>query len=192
MTRSADTDRICSECWDRATYAYGTGTIFLRRSRRYRNKLRLLSFVGIVVPLIVGGLVMSFGTTASHLPYVLLAAGAMGVLQLVLSAWSIVYSWADALEYALTSTSTNFELAEGFKELGRSAPDPPTDLGARFAVLRARDEDRRSLDTGKSVSQKELRYGHRAGLRRYGRQCEGCKKIPLSMDSTKCDVCGRF
>jgi mobilome CxxCx(11)CxxC protein len=192
MPRTGATDQICRDCWDRAIYAYGTAEIFLRRSRRYRELLRALAFVGTVVPLLVGGFVMGFGLQSAYLPTILAAAAALGLFQLAFSAWSIVYSWADNLEYALRSTAENFHLSAEFKELGATATDPPANLETRFAALKARDDVRRADDATKGVSPKEFRYGHRAGLRQFSKACSECKAVPTSMESTNCPVCGRF
>ena len=191
MARTAESDRICQECWDRATYAHGTGEIFHARTRRFRGNLRALAFVGIAVPLAVGGVVLTFGTDSLDWK-VLSFAGSLGLAQLILSAWSIVYGWADSLEYSLESASDNFALAASLQELGRTAPDPPLDIEQRFAVLKTRDDLRRNGDARVGVSAKELRFGHRAGLRQFRRPCDGCKEVPRSMEPTNCNICGRF
>ena len=192
MGRTDSSDRICGECWERAIYAYGTGAIFLARSQRYRNLLRALAFVGIAVPLLVGGFVIGFGVQSPHLPELFAGAAALGLFLLGFSAWSIVYGWADNLEYSLESVSDNFDLAEKFKELGRLADDPPADLDGRFGICKVLDDARRRADAKKAVTAKELRYGHRAGLRQFRRSCDGCKQVPQSMEATDCPVCGRF
>jgi mobilome CxxCx(11)CxxC protein len=69
--------------------------VFLKRSRKYTKLLRALSLVGIVVPLLIGGVVLGFGTDGSYLKTLIVIAAAAGIVQLVFSAWSIVYSWAD-------------------------------------------------------------------------------------------------
>lgn len=192
MPRTSQTDQICADAWDRAIYAYGTGAIFLARSQYYRRLLRALAFVGIVVPLIIGGFVLGFGVQSRFLPLLLVLAAGLGLFQLVFSAWAIVYGWADNLEYALESASDNFDLSERFKEVGRLAQEPPPDVEFRFGILKAQDDARRAADAKKNVSPKELRYGHRAGLRQFGRACDSCKQVPRSMEPSECPVCGRF
>lgn len=192
MARTEASDRICTDCWERGVDAYGTATIFLRRSAVYRRLLQAVSFLGIVVPLFIGGTVMAFGLQFTLLPELITVAAALGLAQLLLSAGAIVYSWADSLEYALQSTAENFDLSVRFKELGGTATGPPSDLEVRYASLAARDDARRANDATKGVSDKELHRGHRAGLRQFRRECSACKKVPVSMESTDCEVCGRF
>ena len=154
--------------------------------------LRALAFVGISVPLIVGAVVMGFGIEGNYLPAVLTIAAILGVFQLVFSALSIVSTWADSLEYSLRSAADNFELSAKFKELGEVAQNPSQHLELRYAELKARDDARRSEDSTRSPSPKEFRYGHRAGLRQFSRECDVCHKVPTSMEPTICDVCGKF
>jgi|SRR5882724_592751 len=190
--RSQDTDRICAESWNLAVYAFGTAEIFRRRAQRYRNLIRALTAMGIIVPLLIGGIVLAFGLSASFLPWFVYFAAAVGVLQLCLSGLAVSYGWTDTLEYSLESLTDNLELSSRFEEIGKMATAPPVDLASRFAIVKARDDARRAADGKKSVTEKELRYGHRAGLRRFERKCQGCQNIPRSMESTDCSICGGF
>lgn len=157
MLRSDATDRTCSDCWDRALYACGTGELFLKRSRRYTKWLQALSFFGIIVPLLIGGVVLGFGTQGSYLSTLIALAAAAGVLQLAFSALSIVYNWPDSLQYALESAAENFDLSVKFKELGQQCQAPPDDLEIRFAALKAKDDSRRMADAKRAVTPKEMR-----------------------------------
>lgn len=192
LTRTAATDHICSDCWERAIYAHGTAEVFLKRSRLYAWLLRALSFWSLVLPIFIGGIVIGFGPKALYLAQFLAAVAIVGLVQLVLSLWSVVASWTDNLQYSLESAAENFDLSSKLKEMGRQAQNPPDDLEVRFAELKGRDDSRRMADTKRAVTPKELRYGHRAGLRQFQRKCEGCQIVPVSMDATKCNVCGRF
>jgi mobilome CxxCx(11)CxxC protein len=192
MPRTNATDRICTECWERSIYCWATAQIFQRRARRARRSLYFLTYVGFVVPLSIGAMVLAFGEKSSYLPRLLFLAGALGVIQLIVSAVAVVYGWADGLEYSLDSSTDNLFLSEEFKRLGGTAPDPPANLEGAAAALLARDEARRAQDTKKSVSEKEMRRGHRASLRQFGKECTGCKLIPISMKPTQCPICGDF
>jgi mobilome CxxCx(11)CxxC protein len=190
--RSTESDRICKDCWDRALYAYGTAVVFRKRSRLYRGLIRVLTFMGIIVPALIGGVVIGFGTNAAYLTTMLWLASLAGVIQLFFSVWAVVNKWDDKLEYSLESVAENFELSSTFQQLGSLAPEPPADLQVRFVAAQAKDDARRAADDKKGLTEKELRYGHRAGLRQFQRRCEKCKIVPVAMDSTDCPVCGRF
>src|ERR1700761_7902576 len=46
------------DLWDRAADALGTAAIFQRRAERYERMIRVLTFVGLVLPIIIGGIVL--------------------------------------------------------------------------------------------------------------------------------------
>lgn len=190
--RTSESDRTCQDCWDRALYAYGTAAVFQKRSRRYRSLIRALTFMGIIVPLLIGGVVIGFGTQATYLPFILGVAAFVALIQLFFSAWAVVYKWDDKLEYSLESVTENFALSSAFQELGTLAPQPPSDLEVRFTAIKVKDEARRATDAKQGLTEEEFRFAHRAGLRQFQRPCVECKEVPRSMESTDCPVCGRF
>jgi len=188
--KTTQTDLISTECSDRALFAHGTAQIFLARSIKYKNHLRLLSFVGLAGPLIVGAVVIHGLVTDMSL--LLPVVGIVSVLELLVSAWSLAASWTENLGYAQRSTAENLALSSSFRELAQRALNPPDDLEVRFADLRGRDEARRAADADQGVTAKEKRYGLHAGLLHFQRECVACKVKPVSMDSTNCKVCGEF
>lgn len=192
MSRTAETDQICRSCWDRAVWAFGTAKVFSARADRYRRYLKRLAYVAIGVPVLIGGTVLSFGLGGDYLPVLLTVGGLAGILQLGVSVCSLVADWTGSLEYSLVSASDNYDLATKFRDLGSRCAVPPDDLPVRFAELRGRDDSRRTQDVTKGVAEREKRFGHRAGLLQFQRECTACHKVPSSMEPTKCGVCGRF
>jgi mobilome CxxCx(11)CxxC protein len=190
--RTPESDVICLDCWNRAIYAYGTGAVFQKRAKRYGGYIRFLAFMGIVVPALIGGVVIGFGADASYLKLILGAAAAVALIQLFFSVWALSYKWDDKLSYSQESATDNMALASAFEELGKLGANPPPDLDVRYVVVKTKDEARRTSDTKQAVSDKELIFAHRTGLRQYQRPCVECKKIPQSMESTDCPICGRF
>ncbi|WP_082538737.1 mobilome CxxCx(11)CxxC protein [Lysobacter sp. Root494] len=191
MTTTAH-DVQLKDCWDRAIFAYGTAELFALRARSYRRLLNAISGLGIAVPLLLGGAVMTYGTTTPYLTQAALVAGTIGLAQLLLSGMSVVYGWPASLEYALDSSIDNRAISERFKQLGSLANSVPADFDARYRELVATDNARRNQDGKAGVDDKELRRGHRAALRQFQKECSGCGIVPLSMQSTDCDICGRF
>jgi mobilome CxxCx(11)CxxC protein len=186
-------EQLAKECWNRSINAYGTMAIFQRRSNKLNKWLRGLSLAGIIFPLLIGGFVLAFGTKNELLERILIPVVlALGIAQLVFSGISIVYAWSDELQFCLDSAAENHDLSIKFKELGALAGNPPTDYEARVNVLKATDNARQNSDMKKNLSEKELRYGHRAGLRSIGRACSGCGIVPTSMESSDCSICGGF
>lgn len=173
----------------RVIETFGTGYIFRRRADAARRKLRWLAFMGIAVPLSVGGVVTSFGANSPALPYVLALAGVLGIAQLVMSAWALSAKWDDTLAYSLESTTDNNRLATAYDKLAKS---PPPDAATRFEVLEAENAARDASDLKQGVSEREHRMGMRAALRQFKQACDTCKKVPTSMEPTNCDTCGNF
>lgn len=189
-----DVDRINQlrgMCWDRALESYGTAFIYEQRALRLRRQLRILTYLGMVVPGAVGLVVLSFGNP-SFLPIVLIVAGILGLVQFLGSVWSVVSRWDDSYAYALESVTSNYYLSDKYRELGE---DPPSDLSAfetRLASLEKVDRPRRDADYRQGVTKEEKRMGMRAGLHKFQRECAQCGKAPPSMEPSGCDVCGNF
>ncbi len=187
------TEQLAAECWNRSIHSYGTMAIFQKRSAILNRLLRGLSLAGIVFPLLIGGFVLSFGTKTEWLEKLLIPlVSTLGIAQLIFSGISIVYAWSDELQYCLDSAAENHALSIKFKELGALAANPPADYEAQVNILKATDNARQNADMKKNLSDKELRYGHRAGLRYIGRACAGCGIVPISMESSNCSICGGF
>src|ERR1019366_2786967 len=185
-------DNICEDCWRRAIYAFGTAEILRKRTVKFKKGIQMLSFTALVFPVLIGGIVLGFGTQARALSILIPLAVVAGILQLVLSAWALGFNWSEKLDYAQESAADNYQISERFRELGSKALAPPEDLQVQFAEAKGRDDARRLADSKKGVTDQELRYGHRAAFRQFGRKCEGCEKVPHSMKSTDCEICGRF
>jgi mobilome CxxCx(11)CxxC protein len=180
------------ECIDRAIYAFGTGEIFKRRSETYRRRLNYLAFLGLAGFVVIGAVIVAFGTEFTYLNWIIATAGIVAVLQALYSLWALTARWPDHLEYSMTSAADNFQLATNFAELARDSLSPKPDFDERLAALKASDNARRNSDSNRGITDKELRFGHRAGLRHYQRACAGCKSVPQSMKSSDCPVCGQF
>jgi mobilome CxxCx(11)CxxC protein len=82
----------------RAVYAFGTAMIFQRRARKYRRLVRLLTFFGLAIPAAIGGIVLANLFNKNLLEQLIYVAGALGVIQLVFSIWSVVANWPESLE----------------------------------------------------------------------------------------------
>ncbi len=185
-------ERLRKLCWDRALTSYGTARIFEKRARRYKNLLRSLDFLGIIVPVFVGGIVLSFGTNLSLLPRILTIASILGMIQLVMSVLSLVMGWQDALVYSEGSVSTNYRLSREYEKLGTNPPNTFASFELQFSLLEKENQLQEETDNKQGVTEKEKREGMRAGLRQFQRQCAACGEIPQSMRPSDCDVCGNF
>lgn len=189
MQRDESLDSLRQECWTRALYAYGTASIFERRARQLRPWVRGLTFLGVAVPASAGGVLLSVGPNAAAIPWLLAIAAPLGVLQLVLSVWSLSARWDDSLVYFQESATDNHRLSEQYRKI---AADPPQDARLRFEILEASYQARCDADYKQVISEKEKRRGLRAGLLQFRRKCAACNSVPDSMRASKCGVCGDF
>lgn len=184
-------DKLRSKCWDKAIYSYGTGYIFEQRASLFKRRLRILTFLGIVVPLSIGSVVLNFSNPAI-LPKLLLAAGCLGTLQLVGSAWSLVAKWDDSYSYALESLVSNHRLAVSYQKLAESPSIKLTELQSRYDLLEQEDQIRAIEDYKQNISDNEKSMGLRAALKQFQRSCVVCNNTPQSMTPSDCEVCGKF
>jgi mobilome CxxCx(11)CxxC protein len=184
-------DKKREHSWNEAFYAYGTAYIFEKRAYKLRWRLRILTFLGIAVPLALGGAVASFGLNCKYLGIIIFITGVLGIMQLIGSTWALVAKWEDEYAYSLESISSNYSLSDKYKELGESPPRSD-EFRIKIDLLDAENRIRKESDLKHGITDKEKRMGHRAALRQFRRACVECKEIPTSMKGSNCNVCGNF
>ena len=192
MEKEDERENIRSSCWDEAVHCFGTAQIFSDRTAWYRKWLRLLTLLGILVPVVVGGVMLSFGAGDRFMPYILAVAGALGLVQLVGSVLSLVYKWDDELAYSTEAAADNGRLVDAFGNLAEHPPKKQGELKARYEILRTESRIRSEQDNKRVVSGEEKKKGMRAALRQYRRACVECGEVPGSMEASDCPVCGQF
>jgi mobilome CxxCx(11)CxxC protein len=121
----SERDILRQDCWTQALYAFGTAAIFERRAKILGRSLKGLAFMGIAVPLTIGGVVRSFSGALQYLEFALWIAGLSSLAQLILTAWSLINRWQDRHAYALASMVDNYKIAQKYEHLGKN---PPGDL----------------------------------------------------------------
>jgi mobilome CxxCx(11)CxxC protein len=188
MMNPTDTN-ILQACRHLALESFGTAYIFEQRSKKTRNKLKLLTFFGLAGPLATGAVAGSFGLKSPFTSNVLILAGVVAIIQALISLWAIVDHWDNEQAYAVESMVVNHKLAAKFKKLADSAP---ADIQNQFDVLEAEYRGREESDKKQGVTEEEARMGLRAALRQTQSKCARCGEIPWSMKATNCDVCGKF
>lgn len=174
-------------CGVKRFYAFGTAKIFERRANSIEIKRNWITYLGIMVPLLVGASVLAFGTKA--LPYLLVPAGLLGLLQLSLSVWSLVAKWDARHTYALSAAQAQTRLFNAWDALIRR---PPPDLEIRIAELDVDDQEQEQSDLTQNISGQEKRFAMRSSLYFFGSNCRACGRKPASMMPSQCDTCGNF
>ncbi|MEZ9491889.1 mobilome CxxCx(11)CxxC protein [Vibrio splendidus] len=172
-------------------WCFGTTRVFEARASSLKRSRTLITFLGLVTPVVVGGVVLSFGYDSKALPAMLVIAGLVGICQLVLSTWSIVARWDEVYEYAVESLRDNTELYNKFKQIKESNLSSER-LNDDFQSLRIQYENREFRDLGQAISDKEKRFANHQALLYFSQECHVCKKIPTSNKPTKCNSCGNY
>ena len=174
-------------CREKAFFAFGTARIFERRLRRLNELRNWITYLGIVVPLLIGGVAMSFDTKV--LPYVIIPAGLVGLVQLALSAWSLVAKWDDKHAFSLSALQAQTRLFNAWDALAKR--NPP-DINTKANELDAEDQRQETQDLTQVITKQEKNYGMRAALFHFGNECPTCKVRPVSLKASGCDTCGNF
>jgi mobilome CxxCx(11)CxxC protein len=183
------TRSLVHECREKEFHAFGTSKIFEKRAKSYRSYINLLTFFGIVTPLLVGAVVLSFGSSWGYLPYVLGLATIIGLAQLVISVWSITANWSGKLEVASNAVQGNVRLYNEWKAL---ADHPDEKLEDRVRELRRLNQEQEVSDLRQDISEREKRFAMHESLFYYKKACQNCGQIPKSKDASKCDMCGNY
>ena len=180
------------DCWNGALHAFGYAYLFSKKAELLKKILNLNTFLGILIPLIIGGVVMSYGLQSSLLKLLLTIVIPFSLLQLILSLYIVSYNLEEKYSYFLESAHDNSQISKEYECLGKYPPENIKDLNIEMDKIKIKRNNRDSLDNKYPISDKDKRMGMRYSLRNFKRSCAGCNKIPIDMKSTDCGVCGNF
>jgi mobilome CxxCx(11)CxxC protein len=184
-------EAIQRESSEEALHCFGTAHVFEVRANLLRQRIRLLTFLGIVVPATVGLAYMSFGASSWLTTPLVVLGSLLLILQLIGSIWSLVYRWDDSFAYSLESMSANRSFYERFKELASDTHNKE-EANLFYQLPQSESQARSKEDEKQGATENEKRMGMRAGLRQLKRACAACNQVPTSMTPTDCNVCGNF
>ena len=182
-------DDLIQECRDNALYAYGTARIFEKRAISLRNKMRITTFFGLVVPLLFGSVALSFGTGSQLLTFLLPLTGVVVTIQLVTTLWGLIAKWDDEYGYSIGSMKANTHLWHKWDALSKSKED---DFESTFRNLTETNNNQELEDSQKAITDKEKRFAMRSALFFFKRACATCGNVPNSMKPIVCDTCGNY
>ncbi|NRS90843.1 mobilome CxxCx(11)CxxC protein [Flavobacterium sp. 7E] len=180
------------EAWNNSIQSFGKSYIFSKRAQFYSNWNRFLAVLGIVVPLTIGATASGYGFNSEILKNTIAISIPLSIIQLIISAFALVNNWNDYLSYSLEAVNDYNALSDSFKKLGKNPPSDYTEFFHQFEILETKMNSRTENDSKYNLKERELRKGMRYSLREFQRQCVGCKETPKSIESTNCDVCGKF
>ena len=185
-------DVLRQDCWDNASHAFGTQYIYSNRSRLLSKLLKANNFLGIIVPVMVGGIVTSYSISDENLQIIIWTAATFSLIQLFLSVMSLSYKWDDSYAYYLESCTDNSTISNDYMQLAKFPPKKILEFKAKKQFIDLKYDIRSSGDSKYPLSEKEKRRGMKFSLRNFRRSCAGCGIVPTDMNSTDCGVCGNF
>lgn len=192
MPQDIKSEKIRLECWEFSFHCYGTTYIFNRRAIRYSEFVNCLKVLGIVVPVLVGSTASGYGLDSALLKWLINIAIPVSIFQLVFSVLAVIYKWDEELGYAYEASKDHNYLSQEFKSLANIPNENEKELQRRFDILVIKLQSREEQDSKHSIMEWENRMGMRYALRQFKKECVGCKTTPVSMESTDCDVCGKY
>lgn len=149
--------------------------------------IRFNTTLGVMVPILIGSIVLTYGT--GNLTIIAIwIAGPLGLFQVVLSVLSLTYNWEERRSSYLESTLGNRKLFEGYTLL----TEKNGDITGEYIELLNLDSQQNNQDDKYPFDDHETRIAHRAGLRQVRLKCLECDEIPVSMESTQCNLCGKY
>ena len=190
-TEQVRIDNIRKECHENKFHSYGKSYVYGARVNKYERRLRIINFIGLVIPLSFGGYSLSFGTNSIN-EYVVFIGGTVLLVQLIFSAFALVFKWDDELAYSLEATRDHNLLSQDFKTLGQFAKDDVAELTKQYNILNEKLKSRKEQDIKHDLSDKERIKGMRWSLREFQIKCVSCGEVPFSMNKTDCPVCGKY
>ena len=185
-------EKLRRDSWDNALYTFGYAYIFDRRANKYSNLINLLKVWGILTPVTVGGVAIAYGFDSKILNIVITIAIPVLIIQLTFSVLAIIFKWDEELAYSYEASNSHNALSSEFKKLAKHSPCDFAEFDRLFELLSTKYQNRSEQDAKHSIKEKEHRKGMKYALREFQRECVGCKKVPLSMESTECPICGNF
>ncbi len=170
--------------------SFGTMKIFERRRRIYSRLRNLITYMGFLVPLLVGSVALSFDPSNSIFKDIIIpvASGVM-IFQMCISLWSTIEGWDSKYEYSIGAIRANNSLYLKLNSIcSNGVKLTPLELQQLENDYSRQDSD----DSSHGLSKKEIRYGYRCALMNFSQTCPTCKEKPFKMSPTDCDICGNY
>ncbi|MBP6872072.1 MAG: hypothetical protein KBC43_08695 [Bacteroidales bacterium] len=185
-------EKLRKVCWDKSLHSFALAYIFDKKAQRYGFFVNMLKVFGIVVPTAIGATALGYGLESQILPYLIIIAIPLTIAQLIFSVFAVANKWDDELAYSYEASQDLNDLYDNFKKLGNLPPKEYEDLNGIYNLYNERYKARTQQNSKHNIKEWELRMGMRYGLREFQRPCVGCNLVPTSMESTNCNVCGKF
>jgi mobilome CxxCx(11)CxxC protein len=185
-------NKLRNACWDKSFHSFALGYIFDKKAQRYGFFVNMLKVFGIIVPTAIGATAIGYGLEAEILKYMIVVAIPLTISQLIFSVVAVTNKWDDKLAYAYEASQDLNLMYDDFKKLGNLPPKDFQELNEKYELLNTRYKSRAQQNSKQNIKEWEQRMGMRFALRETQKECVGCHVVPVSMESTECNVCGKF
>ena len=189
-----NTDEIRQEAWKQFIDARGAQTIFSRRASSLKWWMQARDFSAIAIPVVVAFVATTdFISALGNFKVLALAVLAIaGLLQVLLSSWSLISRWDEERSYSLRALRDAYDMEVKWRAIAKG---DVADASTAYEAAKAQQQVIDSHDIGREISEAERQIGLRAGLKEVPRPCVECKKIPATIDVPKniehrCPICG--
>lgn len=89
-------------------HSFGTMKIFERRRRTYSRLRNLITYLGFLVPILVGGIALSFDANNTIFTSIVIpTASCVMIFQMCISLWSTIEGWDSKHEYSIGAIRAN-------------------------------------------------------------------------------------
>ncbi|WP_318463712.1 mobilome CxxCx(11)CxxC protein [Photobacterium leiognathi] len=172
--------------------SYGTAQVFEARVNRLRKLRASLTFLGIVLPVTVGGMYISFSQSKELMTGILSVAGGVGVVQLILSTWALVSGWDSQYELAIKSLQGNTSNFNKCKRFATTEFRSDAEFISVYESIIRDVEQQELVDITQHISKKEKYTAYQESLTYYNRGCHSCNQNPSESSKSKtCSSCGQ-
>lgn len=183
-------EKIRQDCWDNTLDAIAYSYIYQLKIKSINFWLRISKILGIIIPVFLGGILTSTYNSPEYISMAIWITSPFALGQLVLST-ILTINGADENVLKYSTKAAEYSVIETeFRQMARYPNSDEFEYLKKFEILIEREKGISKANL--EVTDKEKRIGMRFGLRELSRECVGCKKTPLSMTSSKCDICGNF
>lgn len=188
-----DDQQIRDSCKNKSYYALSTARIFTLRMQKLDRLLKFNTCLGILVPSLLGGIFATYGNVEVVKIFVSIT-GILGLVQIVLSVLSLVYTWEENKAYYLESSKVNRRIYEAYKNAMLLCGEELIKSHSEVMELDAKQND---SDDKFPFSNKEEQKGNRYAYYVMRECCEICEagiteyKLPkLKKGEIRCANCG--
>lgn len=180
------------EVWDKSFHAFANSYLYGIRRRKIKKMQTIITFLGVIIPILGGSLILNYGSDNIYVKLGLAILSIISLIQVVLSTWSIVAGWNEANEFYTEASYWYSSISEEYESLAKTPPNKLKKLETEIKLIDNKNSYSQMQAVKYELSEKEKRRGMRYALRNFRRKCVGCGKVPTSMESTDCDICGDF